>query len=147
MIDGNYNVVIISRTSEGKFINRPTITRPTGVRIQETPNRIDSELPNTYKVNSNETPPWIIKKPKLYLDCAMYKKKDTNPTTLLQTFLNIINTYEDAQEIIYTDGSKTDTGVGYAYVCNNTENSNTSNPVTSIFNAEMYALSKALKYI
>ena len=128
------------------FQLRPTITRPVGIRIQELLNNLDEELPATYELTYCEIPPWKITPPTIHFECAVYKKGETCNTIYLSTFHEIKNNYPDCQ-IIYTDGSKTDQGVGSAFAILDKTYYWSLNPKASIYTAELYAIWQALRYI
>ena len=75
------------------------------------------------------------------------QKSGTNTSLLVATFLDTVNSYGNIKEVIYTDGSKKDDGVGCAFTSMESEQRFTLNPITSIYRAELFAIIQALLYI
>ena len=127
------------------FENRPTITRPVSVRLNEMMDSMDENWPNLYQLDPGEIAPWKLKCPKLHLECATLKKDDTNRQLLLSTFYSVINSYPGGHKL-FTDGSKLEQGVGSAFT-DGFETYNWTLPASSsIYTAELYAIWQALRY-
>ena len=127
------------------FEDRPTITRPAGVRISEQLNEWATDVPSVYHLGYNEIPPWTISRPIAHLECASFKKDETNPLIYKTQFLDFINIYREGR-IIYTDGSKTEQGVGCGFACLGETYSWRLHPTASIYTAELYAIYSGKHY-
>ena len=92
--------------------------------------------------------PWMI--PEIKICRFSESKKDKNPLVLLNEFLEHAHTHRNSIEI-YTDGSKSDRGVGAAAIIRsnvlNMTESASLHKETSIFSAEIIAISFATKLI
>ncbi|KAJ8980869.1 hypothetical protein NQ317_001333 [Molorchus minor] len=106
----------------------------------------DENIPRVFKYTSSNIPPWTLKCPKIILDCTQYKKDETNEELLPTVFYTVINQY-DGYNILYTDGSKVEQGVGSALTDENETYNWTLSKAASIFTAELYAILKALNYV
>lgn len=136
---------IFSEIGKRKYALRNTITRPVGVRLKETLQKFNIELPSVYPYNTYETPPWQVKKIKYCKEISNYKKNDTPSCLLKLAFLSELHAYQDYQAI-YTDGSKTSEGVGSAFYTQGEVYSWTLPLAAGIFTAELYAIWQSLRY-
>ncbi|CAH2021287.1 unnamed protein product [Acanthoscelides obtectus] len=93
----------------------------------------------------NEAPSWQIPSAQVNTELTKFHKKETPTVQLRSHFQGILEQYTCA-ETIYTDGSKTASGVGCSIIINGVAHLWTLPPMTSIFTAEQYAILQALKY-
>lgn len=139
----------ISFTNEqltDEYKDRPSVTRPLCIRVQEVCESLDISLPRTLPLGFCEIPPWTITVPECVLECTIHPKGETSPFVLKATFYDILNKYPQSQ-VIYTDGSKIEAGVGCAFVKLGEAPHSWSLPSSaSIFTAELYAIWQALLY-
>lgn len=134
-------------TPENTFSSRPTITRPLGVRFKEFLDSIEVlGLPNVFPEGVNEIPPWNVKEATVRLDLQYFNKTSTPRDLYLQNFLKIKDELSPV-DIIYTDGSKTNNGVGCAFAVDGQIFKWTLHKMSSIFFAEQYAVWQSLLYI
>ncbi|XP_015432528.1 PREDICTED: uncharacterized protein LOC107188700 [Dufourea novaeangliae] len=119
--------------------------KPISSRIQKTLHELNMTLPNVENRNPFPYPPWIsINTPTLSL-FEKYKKKDTNSETLNTILHDYIN--QNNSIPVYTDGAKTNTSCGCAFV---TENNVFTKRLPSSFSplsCETQAILHALTYI
>lgn len=128
------------------FLNKPTVTRPFSLRILDDVEFHDFTHYNSPLVeSSNRIPPWQ-QPPKCDLSLTRYNKRDT-PSTVLQQEFSCLKESFGNHVAIYTDGSKTETGVSCAMVTEACTRSHRLNKIMSIFSAEVYAVILALNYI
>ncbi|KAJ8931947.1 hypothetical protein NQ314_015099 [Rhamnusium bicolor] len=107
----NYDI-LFNESNRDIYEGRHTITKPVSVRLEETLRSLSiSYLPEMYSRGPSETPPWMMAHLEINFDCSIFKKSETNKYLLLYTFWSILEKHPGNQ-IIYTDGSKTDHGVG-----------------------------------
>ncbi|XP_031328514.1 uncharacterized protein LOC116159626 [Photinus pyralis] len=127
------------------FLERPTITRPAGVRAHELFAAMGVNMPSVLPFGQGEVPPWMIPKMKIFLKLAEYVKEDTPVTIYRSNFLAFLEEHRDST-IIYTDGSRTESGVGCAVYVEYRSHEWTLPPMTTVYGAELYALWQALLY-
>lgn len=106
---------------------------------------LDATLPSIYERGPCETPPWTISKPKINLECTVYKKDDTPPDMYKNKLKSILENIGECS-VLYTDGSMTENGTGSAFSTLDNSYSWTLQRQTSIFTAELYAIWQALLY-
>nr|CAI5868027.1 unnamed protein product [Callosobruchus analis] len=128
-----------------KFNVRPTTTKPLGVRCKELLQDIHIELPTVHTAEY-KIPPWIIRQRNVNLECTRFKKSETNLQVYQNMISNIINRYRPVSTI-YTDGSKSNSGVGAAVVGEGEIWKGSLNVMCSIYTAELTALCQALTYM
>ncbi|KAG5860728.1 hypothetical protein JTB14_020848, partial [Gonioctena quinquepunctata] len=109
---------IFSEENHGIYGNRPTITRPATIRIGELMSELEEEPPETYNLGVYEVAPWEMKPPVIRFDCLKYKKDEAPRQLIHGEIRSILDGYPNVVTI-YTDGSKTDRGVGSAFVLMN----------------------------
>ncbi|XP_073999915.1 ribonuclease H1-like [Rhodnius prolixus] len=80
------------------------------------------------------------------MDLAIFKKDDTPPVVYRQRLLELMSVYYDSRSV-FTDGSKTDNGVGSAVYTDGVTLSWILPHYASVYTAETYALCQALKLI
>uniref|UniRef100_A0A1Y1KRE1 Reverse transcriptase domain-containing protein n=1 Tax=Photinus pyralis TaxID=7054 RepID=A0A1Y1KRE1_PHOPY len=108
----NYKILFKNVTA---YTDRPTITCPLSVRAQEIHPDLLTEICNIIPHNKPEIPPWRNFPINVDTSLLQYDKYGTNPKLILAHFNNIISGMRH-HNIIYTDGSKTEDGVGCAIV-------------------------------
>ena len=128
------------------YESRPSITRPIRVRLKELLDTMDVSLPNVHKFEVNEIPPWEITPISVNLDMLPYKKEETCRTLIISEFNKIISKYPNHQ-IIYTDGSRTENGIGSAFSHLGISYSWTLPCEAGNYTAELYAIWQALLYM
>ncbi|KAG5863239.1 hypothetical protein JTB14_014017 [Gonioctena quinquepunctata] len=125
------------------YTNRPTITRPAGVRARESLTPLECDNLDILPLNNYEIPPWLLSKVSMRLDLTALPKNETAPVIYRQLFLEIISEFPQST-ILYTDGSKTATGVGCALSVENEIHTWSLSSCASIYTAELYAIWQAL---
>ena len=99
------------------------------------------ETPKRWK-----TPPWDVVTLDTDISLTRFKKSDTLPSLYTQEFNAALSNYEN-YSLIYTDGSKSDKGVGCAAVSATMEKKLRLNKLASNFTAELYAVLLAFAII
>ena len=90
-------------------------------------------------------PPWELAEPLLDTTLTRHKKNDTPPEVFRSASLELIAGYATNEWVrVYTDGSKTSSGVGCAFVLGDTTRTFTLPSSCSVFTAELVAILKAL---
>nr|CAI5850572.1 unnamed protein product [Callosobruchus analis] len=142
----NYNIITSNEETLLVFNNRPTVTKPIGIRVDKICDETNINIPDLYTQTYHKSAPWTYAPIKMHLECSLYRKENTCVQLYCQKFLEIVNKYPGAIHI-YTDGSKTAEHVGCAFVVRDDMNSWKLHPAASIFTAELYAIWQALRYI
>ena len=110
---------------------------------------IDMSVINTAKKLS-VTPPWLLEPVRVNFDLARHRKDNTSCVVYKQAFLEMCTHYPN-QRKIFTDGSKTDQGVGAAALLSSSTEPKSLTlrlPVdSSIYSAELQALILSLKLV
>ncbi|VEN42095.1 unnamed protein product, partial [Callosobruchus maculatus] len=123
-------------------VNR-TITNLTEIVNQA----VDELMDERRKSNAahSEVPPWIIPAPTIIIQ-QHGTKKGSSASTHKQIFMATLE-QANPTEVIYTDGSKTDEGVGAALVTSKGTYKFKLNDITSIYTAEQFSILQATNYI
>ena len=98
------------------------------------------------RVQYLSTPPWELPEPTIDLTLTAVKKGEISPEEFRSLALERIASYRGFT-CTYTDGSKTDTGVGCAFVSGNDMRSFVLPPQATVFTAELVAIFRALCFI
>jgi len=129
------------------FRSRPQAKTPIITRIDEALSKY--ELP-TQPVLPYKTPSlysWSIKYPEVDFTLTKFQKATTPVSVMRGAFLDHISTKYSHHAKIYTDGSKTEDGVGAAAVYSSVIRRSSLPGVASIYTAEIYALRLAVQII
>ena len=113
-----------------------------GLRVDEEMTRMGVGNIQVTPVCSPLLPPWRTVKVKCCLGPSVPKK--ANLMSLSADFRNHIEEHHSTGEHIYTDGSKTEAGVGYAAVLGDAPIMGTLPKMASIFTAELKAIYRAV---
>ena len=108
----------------------------------------ESKLPlnNIHEGIFPQTPPWIIKTPKVILELNEHSKTKTHPSTYQEKFYNILQHHPDYL-YVFTDGSKDNGRATCAAVLNKTVLKKAPPKESAIFTAEAHAIDLALNTI
>ena len=98
------------------------------------------------RLEGSQTPPWQMILPPVDVSLAETRKADVLPALFKARALEHVATYAD-HVISYTDGSKTDEGVGCAFVRGETTRSFTLPTLASVYSSELAAIIKVLSDI
>lgn len=96
------------------------------------------------KIIFQKTPPWLWNL-KLSTELLTFNKQETNHKIIVSNFHEIIQNRFPTHIQIYTDASKSEHGVGFAIVHNQTIIQHKLPIITNIFTAENYAILEAIK--
>src|SRR5262249_34341696 len=104
---------------------------------------------NTLPVHRVDAPLWKREPLTVCKDLAAVAKKDTTEHDMRTSFHTLVHTKFIGWCQIFTDGSKDDSHVGSAFVCQRCDHSHSESLSlrTSIFTAELKAISAALDHI
>nr|CAI5832953.1 unnamed protein product [Callosobruchus analis] len=123
------------------------MTRPLGARIRQIQNDMQITFPEAHARGPPAIPPWLSRKICVRTDCAKYKKDATHNSLYLKLFRDITDSYDNPRDIIFTDGSKTEEGVGAAVVTDKEIPRFQLRSACSIYTAELTAILQAMLYV
>nr|CAI5844276.1 unnamed protein product [Callosobruchus analis] len=123
------------------------MTRPLGARIHQIQNDMQISFPEAHARGVPAIPPWLSRKICVRMDCTKYKKDTTHKSVYLKLVRDIIDSYDNPREIIFTDGSKTEEGVGAAVVTDKEILRFQLRSTCSIYTAELTAILQAMIYV
>ena len=108
----------------------------------------ESKIPlnNIHESTFPQTPPWIIKTPKVILKLNEHSKTKTHPSTYQEKFYNILQHHSD-HLYVFMDGSKDNNKTACVAVLNKTILKKALPIESSIFTAEARAIDLALNII
>ena len=122
---------------KGKTIKPFSLRRKSALQESKIP------LNHIHESTFSQTPPWIIKTPKVILKLNEHSKTKTHPSTYQEKFHNILQQHPD-HLYVFTDGSKDNNKT----VCVAVFKQNKALPMeSSIFTAEAHAIDIALNII
>ncbi|CAH2019761.1 unnamed protein product [Acanthoscelides obtectus] len=131
--------------SDNEHTNRPTYTRPARIRSLEFQQANNISIRDVLQRAPYDTPPWTRSKPHIDIRLSVFLKNETAPQVYLARFKQITDHLHD-HLFIYSDGSKSSTGVGASIVVNSVCHMWSLDPISSIFTAECYATWQALLF-
>nr|CAH7764324.1 unnamed protein product [Callosobruchus chinensis] len=137
----NYNLFL----KENEFSSRPTVTRPTRVRFSELRNNYC--IPDSVNLlrRSHGPPPWTYLLPTVNKSLSVWDKAEIPPNIIKNVFLAEVSLIQ-TDMVLYTDGSKTESGVGTAFLTESSSYAWSLDPRSSIYTAEIYAIWRALLF-
>ena len=91
------------------------------------------------------SPPWRINCLNTCQDMFTYTKNEIPQDTLRNIFNHHARSHTNSYQI-FTDGSKTEEGVGYAYTCMDHSHQCRISRIATIFTAELFAIRDAVNY-
>lgn len=150
-INNPANFIALQQGNDRLFKNKQ-LTPPFALRV----NRMIKQYQLTtgpiqpmfsYRLLSIKTPSWSIDPPCVNLNLANYHKSDTKPALYTKLFQDMIESKYKHFSILYTDGSKTATGVGAACVFNSVVTKASLPKESNIMTAEMHGIRIALTTI
>ena len=136
---------VIFKNSFSCFYNKISYPKPYGLRIREILEDLQIPKGKILPIKYSAFPPWkmpSIEYCRSITDC----KKDQLDVVLRQKFLDHIKDHRNTV-YIYTDGSKSDAGIGFGVSFPNFSLSGSVHESASIFTAELYGILRALKQI
>ena len=96
------------------------------------------------KIIFQKTPPWLWNL-KLSSELLTFNKQETNYKIIMSNFYEIIQNRFPTHIQIYTDASKSEHGVGFSIVHNQTIIQHKLPEITNIFTAENFAILEGIK--
>jgi ribonuclease HI len=129
-----------------KYQQHPTRTRPVGFRAHELIQALDIPSPKFFKNTFFSILPWSVPPPDINLEFSQYKKQDLHPAHVQRLYHEITSPYVDFTHV-FTDGSKTQSGVGCSVIVDkHCSRSWRLSSLASVYTAELYALWQAVLY-
>ena len=108
----------------------------------------ESNLPlrNVMRIDTEASPPWKDAIPQIDLSLSDVRKGDLHPLESRSRALERLSSYEGCA-LTFTDGSRTEEGVGCAFVSGHDTRSFSLPEHCSVFSSELAAINKALCFI
>jgi len=100
----------------------------------------------SYSILNIQTPTWTIEPPNIDMSMARLPKDTTHPSSYRQLFSSILQERYTEFTHMYTDGSKTATGVGAAFICGEVARTAALPPEATIASAELHAIQMAISF-
>ena len=116
---------------------------PFGARMQSMFERSGISIREVMRIDDMQKPPWQCVQPRIDLSLAEIRKGDLLPIESRSRAAQLLTNYE-GHTLIFTDGSKTVSGVGCAFVCGLDTRSFSLPAHSSVFTSELVAIHKAL---
>ena len=104
------------------------------------------QLRGIRRINHPQTAPWTWTTPEVDLSLTARRKSEASAHEFKAVSLEHIAFY-NRHVAFYTDGSKTDVGVGCSFICDNARRSFTLPAAATVYTAELLAIYKALCFI
>lgn len=128
-----------------RYQQRPTITRPADVRFIEFLEEYQLDMPEMMHQKTLEIPPWTIPLVKINLSLSVFNKYSTSHDYYQKEFL-LLTDGTPNHNLIFTDGSKTEEGVGCAMISEGERHKWSMNSLGSVFMAEQYVIWQSLLF-
>jgi ribonuclease HI len=131
---------------DNRYSNSKRKPKSVAYKIRQIFRELNSEIPEIIPFYSSELGPWEIPKQSICTNLAGNKKEETNP----DVYRNLFHAHRHETDIeIYTDGSKSEVGVGAGAIVmigeQKIEYSQKLNDLASIFTAELLAIKIGLE--
>ena len=125
-------------------------SKPFGVMAKNLLRKISVNPPPILPLHNRKFPPWMISDLSIHLTCSFKlteRKQNYHPLDLRNRFGDHLNNDHSESVCIFTDGSKTDSGVGFGVHSVGWTLSKRIQDHASIYTAELQAISHALEKI
>ena len=122
---------------------RPRSSTPFQIRLDKSVNDATLKTQNILEVAPSRVPPWLIPKAKL---CQKAIVKKNTSDQMIKLFLEH-DEVNDGEYKIYTDGSKSSEGVGFAAVADDFCDSAKLSSSASIYTAELTVIINAMNVV
>ena len=127
------------------YESHPRFPKPFGFRVFKILEEYFIPKVKLWPVKYSVVPPWKLPSVE-YCKCFIGRKQEVSPEVLRISFLEHLLDHEGST-LIFTDGSKSDVGVGYGVVSPDFNKAGRLPDQSSIFTAECYGILIALKEI
>ena len=125
---------------------RPLRAVPFCVRVRQLLQEADISVRGVAFVAPCRIPPWQLSAPSLDISLAVFKKNEIAPDEFRCLALERISSYTN-HDHFYTDGSKTEAGVGCAFINGHVTRSFSLPSHATVFTSELVAIQKALCFM
>lgn len=130
---------------DNSYQEKPTITRPLCIRVNEIEQENNMSKYLVYPDTIRETPPWLCPSINIRFDLTELARQKYLPVEIKRRLSEVLTELSPAVTI-YTDGSRTENGVGCSIAIGQITYAWSLSPNASIFTAEQYAIWQALRY-
>lgn len=141
----SYNYVCTNRFQMA-FRNKPLNQVPLYERVRRIASYLDYHIPYVIPPSSTRNPPWLHPSLKFNMELENFPKSTTHPDIIRSHFESMIQESEENAVFIYTDASKSNTGVGAAIITDEERRMYSLPKYTTTFTAELFAILKAVDY-
>ena len=139
-----YNNIFTNRYMQLQT-KKPKLPIPFYARIAKYTTFAEITSTPTIPRKHKKTVPWILKIPKTNVDLTKYPEDQISSMEHRNNFQQLCSKYPNHQKL-YTDTSKTDQGVGFAFICGNMRKKFHLPKAASIFTAEACAILEAFHH-
>ena len=140
----NPSFKVLANSNSERF-DKPRASKPFQVRINEEVNDDTCKTQKIQKVSYPIYPPWLM--PQIRTCPKMMTKKNKSEEECRAKFLDHDNCHHSNHVKVFTDGSKSTTGVGAAVLIEDTIYQSKLPSTASVYTAELTAISSALRLI
>ena len=106
---------VVFNSNGNVFERHPRLPKPSGERIKESISELNISMKEVQEMEFSKTPPWLIPDIKVCEKWMMSPKDSNTPEINKVKFLEHDQRHKEFEKI-YTDGSKSERGVGFAAV-------------------------------
>ncbi|XP_073995577.1 uncharacterized protein [Rhodnius prolixus] len=140
------HIIVNHLPLERKYERAATTTKPFGIRMKILLNEYSFDIPPLFRHQPQATAPWLT--PPIFVNQSLlrYPRSTSSELEYKQYFQEILSRGQFVQ-VLYTDGSKNETGCGAAVVVQNRRYKFGLPSRSSIYVAELYAIYMALSII
>ena len=128
------------------FERHPRLPKPFGERIKESISELNVDMKEVKEMGFSKTPPWLIPDIRVCEKWMITPKANTPPENTRMMFLEHDEKHKKWEKI-YTDGSKSERGVGFAAVSKKFVYYASLPSYSSIFTAELHGILAALRMV
>ncbi|CAK9795846.1 Probable RNA-directed DNA polymerase from transposon X-element [Anthophora plagiata] len=134
---------IFSNRYRALYDKKPKLPSPFYIRLHKILNPSTIEIIPTIERRQSEIAPWTMKLPHTNTSLADLPKNSKSKIEHSTRFIEL-NSHYDRYNQVFSDASKSESGVGFALIANNKTIKKSLHKMTSIFTAEAYAILEAL---
>ncbi|XP_078051891.1 uncharacterized protein LOC144478042, partial [Augochlora pura] len=127
-----------------KYTKKKHSSKPYYYRIHTYEEELNTKLTSTIPRRLPTIPPWTIQPIETNTELLLHAKGNTNPEIYRSSMAKILNNHKD-YILIYTDGSKSESGTGYAVVTPESIVRIKLSNATSVLSAELMGINHAFK--
>lgn len=132
---------------EDIFTRKPHLAKPFYQRLRNMLHAQRLIIPEVIPNRPKHPPPWTINIPACNLYLTKYDKTNHPAALITKDLSRLLQEDYSNYNKIFTDASKTEEGVGAAFICGENVSKYKLHSATTVCTAELFAIYKSLKYI